>query len=354
MQKKLIVLVVAGMVALPAVAQSNVTVYGVADLYVKNTWGSGHRVTGVDSSGENGARIGFRGSEDLGNGLKAIFDFQFGTIPMDQNVGLTTTRQAYVGLSGNFGQIIAGRIQPAGYFQSYYFDPGMAHFFSAYQRLTRGIAAAGVGASINTGWNAASRRNNTVEYKLPAFGGLKTSLAYGFGEQDNSPREGFSSVGLEYSTGPLRLGYVFQGISNIGGTSTDQREHFLGASYNFGMVTVMGSWQNARVDASGASAATDKVWNVGAKVMVAPATHVMLGYVKADVDASDSDGKGYTIGLMHSLSKRTHLYGGYGRVTNDDQTARFNWREFPIDGAGAAPFRGESINTVGFGISHLF
>jgi len=354
MQKKLIALALTGLLATPVMAQSNVTVYGVADMYLKNTWGGGQRVTGVDSGGENGSRLGFRGTEDLGNGLKAIFDFQFGSIPMDQNIGLTTTRQAYVGLSGNFGQIIAGRLQPAGYFQSYYFDPGMAHFFSAYQRLTRGIAAGGVGATINTGWNAASRRDNAIEYKLPEFGGLKTSLAYGFGEQSASPREAFASLGLEYRTGPLHAGYVFQSVSNIGGMSTDQREHFIGASYDFGMVKVLGSWQNARVKASGVSARTDKLWNVGAQVMIAPATHLMLGYVKADVDASRGDGKGYTLGVMHSLSKRTHLYGGYGRVTNDDQTARFNWREFPIGGAGADPFVGKSINTVGFGISHLF
>ncbi len=348
MQKKLIALAVASLLAAPVMAQSNVTVYGVADVYMKNTWGDGKRVTGVDSGGENGSRLGFRGTEDLGNGLKAVFDFQFGTIALETGGGLTGTRTAFAGLSGNFGTLVAGRIQPAGYFQSYYFDPAMAHFFSPYQRLTKGIAARGVGASINTGWNPASRQNNAINYRSPTFGGFKANLTYGFGEQDSSPRQGFASVGLEYQNGPLRAGYVFQELSNIGGTSDDQREHFIGASYNFGMVTVLGSWQNARVKGSAFSTETDKVWNVGAKVMVGPATHLMLGYVKANVDASGGDGKGYTLGIMHSLSKRTHLYGGYGRVKNGKDTSRFNWREdFAID-------NGSSVSTFGLGISHLF
>lgn len=351
MQKKLIALAVASLFAAPLMAQStpsNVTVYGVADVYMKSTSGDGKRSSGIDSGGENGSRLGFRGTEDLGNGLKAVFDLQFGTIALETGGGLTGTRTAFAGLSGNFGTLVAGRIQPAGYFQTYFFDPAMAHFFSATQRLQKGIAARGVGASINTGWNAAARQNNAINYLSPSFGGFQANLTYGFGEQSSSPRQGFTSVGLEYKNGPLRAGYVYQGLSNINGSANDQREHFVGASYNFGMVTVLGSWQNAKVAGSGFSNETDKVWSVGTKVMVGPATHLMLSYAKADVDASGGDGKGFTLGVMHSLSKRTHLYGGYGRVKNGDSTSRFNWRE------DFAIANGSSVSTFGLGISHLF
>ena len=348
MQKKLIALAAAGMLSAPAMAQMNVTIYGVVDAYAKSTWGDGKRSTGVDSGGENGSRLGFRGSEDLGNGLKAVFDLQFGSIPVETGGGLTTTRTAFVGLAGDFGTLVAGRIQPAGYFESYYFDPAMAHFFSPVQRLQKGIAARGVGASINTGWNAAARQNNAINYQSPSFGGLKASLTYGFGEQNSGSRQGFSSVGLDYTNGPLKAGYVYQGINNIAGTSTDQREHFIGASYDFGMVSVLGSWQSARVTGSGFSSETDKVWSVGAKFKLGSATEILLGYANADVDAADGDGKGYTIGAIYALSKRTHLYGGYGRVVNGDATSRFNWRE------DFAIANGKAVNTLGFGIDHKF
>lgn len=353
MQKKLIALAVAGLVSLPAMAQSNVTVYGVADVYLKSTWGDGKRINGVDAGGENGSRLGFKGTEDLGNGLKAIFDFQFGTLNLDQATGINSTRYSFVGLQGGFGTVVAGRLQTPGYYSSYYFDPGKAHFFSAYQRLGVGIAKGGVGATINTGWNSSSRQDNAVAYMLPEFGGLKTTLAYAFGEQDGDSvgqekRQGMAAVGFDYANGPIKASYTYQRVDNISGKSADQQEHFIGASYSFGMVKVLGSWQNAKVDPVIGSAQTDKLWSVGAQVDVGPSGHISVGYAKADVDAAGGDGKGYTLAYEHSLSKRTHLYAGYGRVLNGDATTQFNFREkFAIA-------NGKSVSTVGFGVSHMF
>lgn len=348
MQKKLIAAAVAGIVALPAMAQSNVTVYGVADVYVKSTQGDGKRVRGVDAGGENGSRLGFKGTEELGNGLKAIFDFQFGSLNLDQATGINSTRYSYVGLQGGFGTVVGGRLQTPGYYSSYYFDPGKAHFFSAYQRLGVGIAAGGVGASINTGWNAPSRQNNAVAYMLPEFGGLKTTLAYAFGEQQQGKRQGMAAVSFDYGSGPVKASYTYHRIDNVGGQDIDQQEHFVGASYDFGMFKVLGSWQNAKVDPVVGSSQIDKLWSVGAQIKVGPSGHVSVGYAKADVDAAGGDGKGFTLSYEHSLSKRTHLYAGYGRVFNGDNTTRFNFRE------NLAINNGKSVSTVGAGISHFF
>ncbi len=352
MHKKLIAVAIAGLATLPAFAQSNVTVYGVADVYMKNTWGDGKRVTGLDAGGENGSRLGFKGTEDLGNGLKAIFDFQFGSLGLDGAAGINSTRYSFVGLQGGFGTVVGGRLQTPGYYSSYYFDPGQAHFFSAYQFLGKGIARNGAGASINTGWNAPSRQNNAVAYMLPVFGGLKTTIAYAFGEQDGDPsgekRQGVFALGFDYSNGPIKASYTHHRIDNLGGAKKDQLEHYIGASYDFGVVRAMGSFQTAKVSGSGIASETDKLWSVGADIKVGQSTHLIVGYAKASVDASNSDGKGYTLGVMHSLSKRTHLYAGYGRVVNDGNTNRFNLRE------GFAISNGETVNTYGFGISHLF
>lgn len=352
MQKKVIALAIAGLVAAPAFAQSNVTVYGVADLYTVTTSGGGARVNALQSGGENGSRLGFKGSEALGNGMKAIFDFQFGSLGLDTDSGIARTRYSFVGLEGGFGKLIAGRIQTPGYYSSYYYDPGMAHFFSAYQFLGRGIAKGGVGASINTGWNGAARQNNTIEYQLPTFGGLTTKIDYGFGEQDGKTvgqqnRQSFYALGFDYANGPLMASYTYQRFDNINGTNADQGEHFIGAKYDFGAFALMGSWQNAKVSNSGNNG-TDKLWNLGVRANVSPNMHVMAGYSKADVHGQDADGKGYTLGLYYGLSKRTHIYTGVSRVTNGGKTTQFNLREnLPIS-------NGDSVSTFGIGLDHVF
>ena len=78
MQKKLIALAVAGLVSAPVFAQSNIQIYGVADAYFKGGKFMGEDTMGVDSGGLAGSRIGFRGEEDLGSGLKAVFVLEQG------------------------------------------------------------------------------------------------------------------------------------------------------------------------------------------------------------------------------------------------------------------------------------
>ncbi|MBP6998627.1 MAG: porin, partial [Tepidiphilus sp.] len=133
MQKKLIALAVAGLVSAPVFAQSNIQIYGVADAYMKYGDFMGDDAMGVDSGGLAGSRIGFRGEEDLGSGLKAVFVLEQGiNIDSGKSTGMTGdddknnngdqtfTRQAYVGLKGNFGQVALGRQYAPGYFTGEY------------------------------------------------------------------------------------------------------------------------------------------------------------------------------------------------------------------------------------------
>lgn len=101
MQKKIIALAAAGLVSGAAFAQSNVTVYGIADMsYVNYSDASaaGFSSTGQVQSGQwKGSDFGLKGSEDLGNGLSAIFQQEFGMV-MDVNNGPITQRASWVGL----------------------------------------------------------------------------------------------------------------------------------------------------------------------------------------------------------------------------------------------------------------
>ncbi|MBL8484079.1 MAG: porin, partial [Rhodocyclaceae bacterium] len=113
MQKKIIALAIAGLASTAAFAQSNVTIYGRLDYGYMSRSGD---INGVnfDRKSELAAgvqsfsRLGFKGSEDLGGGLKAIFEIEY-NLQMDTNVGIATTaRHQYVGLTGNFGTVVGG------------------------------------------------------------------------------------------------------------------------------------------------------------------------------------------------------------------------------------------------------
>ncbi|PKO55512.1 MAG: porin, partial [Betaproteobacteria bacterium HGW-Betaproteobacteria-21] len=116
MQKKLIALAVAGLMSAPVFAQSNVTIYGIVDMGYKNLGNNVNSAVGnrsaIDSGQYSGSRLGFRGTEDLGNGLKASFVLETG-INVDNggfNQGNTAfARQSFVALSGGFGTVALGR-----------------------------------------------------------------------------------------------------------------------------------------------------------------------------------------------------------------------------------------------------
>src|SRR6185295_7772753 len=131
MQKKLIALAIAGLASTAAFAQSNVSIYvrvdygfmqrgggdgAVADRGVKNEFASGI---------QSGSRIGFKGAEDLGNGLKAIFELEY-SLAVDQGTTAATqwgNRHSYVGLTGNFGTVVGGRLDGIRYGIFTTYDP---------------------------------------------------------------------------------------------------------------------------------------------------------------------------------------------------------------------------------------
>ena len=120
MQKKIIALAVAALASTAAFAQTNVTIYGIADASVSATTNLGATTgqTGfkVNSGTLSTSRIGFKGVEDLGNGLKALFVLEYG-LAMDASAPIGTStitsaaaRQQFVGLTGGFGTVWTSRL----------------------------------------------------------------------------------------------------------------------------------------------------------------------------------------------------------------------------------------------------
>jgi predicted porin len=165
MQKKIIALAVAGLVSGAAFAQSNVTIYGIMDVGVYGFSGNDESSTGIQSSGLSTSRLGFKGEEALGNGLKAVFNLETGIDP-DNKGNWSSDRQANVGLSGNFGTILLG-IQPS---LSDNWHGGVSEPMGNIS--SRNIIPGVVGGFSNEKADAAA-------YYSPVFSGLQLGLLYG-------------------------------------------------------------------------------------------------------------------------------------------------------------------------------
>jgi len=204
----------AGMAA-PAMAQTSVQLYGSVDggvSYVSNERGSGN--TRVDSGNRSPDRFGFRGTEDLGNGVKALFTLESGFNLDDGTLKKSTAifnRRAVVGLSGSFGTLTIGhmpdflydylRFQSSGIMgSSYFFHPGnLDNQASTFQI------------------------DNAVRYETPAWKGLTLGVMAGLGENpDDSGKNRSWSAGAQYAAGPLKANLAYTVSNdrsfNLGGT----------------------------------------------------------------------------------------------------------------------------------------
>jgi GBP family porin len=400
MQKKIIALAVAGLVSSAAFAQSNVTIYGVMDLgYVNSSssrpgTGAAGRAnanySGIDSGLDAGSRIGFKGEEGLGNGLKTVFAIEYYIVP-DENAGLgaapsttgaggsgSITRQAFVGLNhAKLGTVTMGRQYAPGY--------GAAVRNDGFGGT--GYAPLGIlnGAGKNTiAAGSAARINNSIAYTSPNWSGFTAAAVYGFGEGAASVASssngdllsqgsnGVIALGLNYANGPLNVDAVYQsrqGVrSNLTGTTAvptiaglatpvhsaatgdSVNEWMLAGSYDFKVVKLFASYQDQN-DNNGTSAqeASNRVWQVGATVPVFTNGKVRISYADLSWDRTNGgDSKAWGLGYQHSLSKRTTLYTSYVYADNDNSVVA---AAGPV---GATQLRGTSSNTIVGGITHSF
>ncbi|MFC6520360.1 porin [Undibacterium arcticum] len=198
MKQVLFVIAATGMTA-GAFAQSNVTVYGSMDAgvaYVNNV--GGKSVTRLDQGTMQPDRIGFRGTEDLGEGLKANYQLEAGfstDTGASTNANRLFNRASTIGLSGSFGAVTLGNM------------PDIVFDYAG--KLSNGFQLTNFylfhPGNLDTLANT-FQFNNAVRYTSPSFSGLTMSAMYGFGEVagDNSKGRNISA-GANYVQGPLRL-----------------------------------------------------------------------------------------------------------------------------------------------------
>ena len=305
-----------------AQAQSNVTVYGLLDVGVDNTSNasaSKGSLSRVSSGGMNTSRWGIRGNEDLGGGLKAVFNLEGGILmdtgAMDGNV--LFRRHAYVGLEGSYGRLVLGRSFTTVYDFVLPFDPmGYAPFYSW------GTSANGSGPSkygMTTGFD------NLVKYSGKA-GDFKFGASYGFGEKATGSQDSakFSS-GVTYTTGPVSLLATYERVnadSIAGGARDKTTSYHLGAMYSEGPWKVQAVARDYKVDpaASGKPDVRGTLYWGGVSYLTTPQVTLTGAIYYQDVKNvaanTDADPIMYVARVRYALSKRTDLYvaGAYAKA----------------------------------------
>ncbi len=311
-----------------AMAQSSVTLYGVLDTGLTYSKGE-ESVYGMTHVGGNvNSRLGFRGVEDLGNGLKATFNLEAG-MGVDDGTdyftgsGMAFRRTSTVGLEGGFGSVRLGRMLTSSYLAVSRYDA---------------FGDTGIGASL--AWNIpqtgyAARTENAISYSSPNFSGFKIGAEYGFGEQQKASDKRYIGLGATYDNGPLSLGLGFDRLNgdtrnNTVGTENLTTWH-LGAAYNFGVAKLMGFYKQSKDKDAGVGAAGDnvkfKTFGLGVTAPVGAAGEVRASYNHYRLSAHVTGfsvptlkANQMSLGYVHNLSKRTALYGTYSYLKNKNDS----------------------------------
>lgn len=303
-----------GALSATAMAQSTVAVYGSIDAGLRN-------LTNVDAAGDskltmgsNGTfrsnRLGFKGSEDLGGGMKANFVLESGfntaTGALNNTSGALFQREARVGLSGAMGEVNLGRQYTVAYRTILAFDP----FVFRYPGITYALSA-----------TAGIRNSNDIQY-AGQFGNVTLRAEYALGEVAGSTTNGATqAIGASYAGGPLRFGGSYtHSKQNVGSAAApDYRDdnHFaIGGAYSFGGATASAGY----VDETQKTAARDDTsrwtwaglsWNAAPLLRMTGAWYRIDSFhSKASASVAAGDGKKdlYMVGATYELSKRTAIY----------------------------------------------
>ena len=304
MQKKLIALAAASAFTLPVMAQSSVIVYGQMDIGVASLPDeAGHDVTHIDSALWTDSYIGVKGTEDLGGGLKAVFQVET-TLVNDDATGLAGEgRDTFVGLAGGFGTLIAGYLStPLNNWLADYDANGSNTFRTS---------------NVNLAGTLEARAANTVAYATPDLGGFQGVVFYTL-DEDRDLKKDIYGVGLRYDNDAFSAMYAWHAQHDV------VDNHVIGLSYDFGVARITGSYILNQFEP--AALEDESGWNLGVAVPVGNGT-ISVGYgQESDIGGvRDNDAKIASIAYSYDLSKRTSLYAGYRyqKPEGEDNTNEF-------------------------------
>lgn len=316
-KKHLLGVATAAALALPAAqAQSaggsSVQMYGLLGMYAGHVHISGRPgpVTQLGQGGMVTSYLGFRGSEDLGGGLKAIFALEAWLQPDNGIAGRSAadpffSRNSYVGFQGSFGRATAGRqTNPT------YLNMGQVSAFggsTVFSPLVLQTFIANYGGAIvgDTVWN------NAFEYVSPSWNGLTFTGIYGLGEV--AEKDGDANLGLHatYARGPLTVVASAQRVRTAAvAPMTQQNAYLAGGSYDFRFAKLFAAFNRTTADGTQLDTRTG---SLGVRVPAGPGA-VMAEWARTKREAAvDTVRNTGSVGYDYFLSKRTDVYVVYVR-----------------------------------------
>ena len=310
-------------------AQSSVTIYGRVNTTIE------HQKTGKESKTgmfNNNSRIGFKGVEDLGNGLKAGFQLEAGFNSDDGSDALAFKRQSEVNLSGNFGMVRLGNFYPESYYAT-------SDYIGMHNHETGSSSDA---LYYDAAWFDGTGTGNKLAYRTPTFNNFWAEASVSLHEK---ARTGAAAVNknaydlaANYNNGPLSLGAGYSYWNS-------NYQAALRGLYTFGQFTVGAYYQRNKDDNAilGAGAGTRNNFRLsGMYVLNASEFHVNVGHVDSWSKRKDTAATQWTLGYNYNLSKRTKVYTYYTKI-NNKKAAEY--------GTGVA---GDDFSSFALGIRHNF
>jgi len=390
MNKKLVAVAVAGLLAAPLAAQAqtaNVTLYGRLNLSMEAVNGQAVDPNLPPGSApvnrtiyrvnQNSSRLGVRGSESLGGGLSAIFQIESG-VQADSSGGVFATRETFVGLQGTWGTF------KMGYFLAPYDD--IHPIFGSVPTLTTGILTTSAlwaqGGQGNNDGGFDNRLANSIRYDSPRIGGFTGSVQ--LSTLDASPSTGpgagtdsggspaqrsrhayIGSAGGFYANGPFQAGVAYQWNEKVRGPALNDYAVSVAANWNFGPVKVGGVFERIDYDVLGGSDLTRNFYALSATVPLGPGElYAMYGTARngsgpagavvgaapsSQVKAGSNTGADqWEISYTYALSKRTLAYAGFVQIRNDDNA------NYTFGSNGYAVVNGANANGFTLGLVHFF
>ncbi|MFG5776222.1 porin [Comamonas sp. J-3] len=306
--------------ALPVIAsdasKTSVTLYGIADAgYVRVSNVKGDSRQGIDSGWLQPSRFGFRGSEDLGGGLRAIFTLESG-VNIDTGANTSSTsffnRQAFVGLTSNsLGTLTLGRQYTLIFDNLFQISGSPAFGFSG--GAVDGLALPGSSAGRFDNTLGGTRIDNSIKYTSATASGIQLNAMTGFGEiAGSSSAKQLWAIGAKYKQGPVYAGlsYQIQKCAEQGGCTTakDNDKLFaIGGGYDFGPAKLFAIFtrENNAKNIKNTDGDTAQV------IVQIPVGNWLFGagYQQLnDKTTLNQDVKQYNLSVLNYLSKRTTAY----------------------------------------------
>lgn len=313
MKKTLIAL--AALASTAAFAQSSVTLYGVADASLSKVTDKSAALSSAGTMNNGTSRWGVRGTEDLGGGLKAGFNFEQGLSLNDGSLSKSGAgefgRAAWMNLSGGFGEVRLGRtLNPSFYAAAAWELTGAANYSVVLSQFNAG------GSDVLGG----IRNSSQIAYTTPNMGGFSATLGYVL-KGNSASEKAKVDLNAIYANGPLSVALGYNKVQDA------EKNVHVGAKYNFGMFTLAGGYIDPKGDAKG--------FAIGGAVKAGPVDLVLD--IARDTEAKDTD---ILVEVKYPLSKRTFAYGAFLR----------DGKKKP----GALAAAGKDVNGLGLGIRHNF